>query len=58
MILLIWIASVALYFYNYRLGIKWLFILSLAHVILEFPLNHRSFIDIGKQLRQRLPSSK
>lgn len=51
MIILIWIASVALYFYNYRLGIKWLFILSLAHVILEFPLNHRSFIDIGKQLK-------
>jgi hypothetical protein len=56
-ILLIWVASVALYFYNYRLGIKWLLILSLTHVILEFPLNHRSFIDIGKQLRQRLPVS-
>jgi hypothetical protein len=46
----IWIASVALYFYNYRLGIKWLFLLSLTHVILEFPLNHRSFIEIGKEL--------
>jgi hypothetical protein len=58
MIILLWIASVALYFYNYRLGIKWLLILSLAHVILEFPLNHRSFIDIGKQLHQSLQSSK
>lgn len=58
MILLLWVASVSLYFYNYRLGIKWLFILSLAHVILEFPLNHRSFIDIGKQLQQKLPSAK
>ncbi|MFC0516486.1 hypothetical protein ACFFGT_19920 [Mucilaginibacter angelicae] len=58
MIVLVWIASVALYFYNYRLGIKWLFILSLAHVILEFPLNHRSFINIGKQLRQRLSVTK
>ena len=46
----LWAASVALYFYNYRLGIKWLFLLSLAHVILEFPLNHRSFIGIGRQL--------
>jgi len=46
----IWIASVALYFYNYRLGIKWLFLLSLTHVILEFPLNHRSFIGIGRAL--------
>ncbi|UOE51620.1 hypothetical protein MTO98_11075 [Mucilaginibacter sp. SMC90] len=58
MILLLWVASVSLYFYNYRMGIKWLFILSLAHVILEFPLNHRSFIDIGKQLQQKLPSAK
>ncbi|MDR3693046.1 hypothetical protein [Mucilaginibacter sp.] len=46
----IWIASVALYFYNYRLGIKWLFLLSLTHVLLEFPLNHRSFIGIGRRL--------
>lgn len=51
---LFWVASVALYFYNYRLGIKWLFILSLAHVILEFPLNHSSFIGIGKEVKRRL----
>ena len=50
---LIWVASVGLYFYNYNLGIKWLFILSLAHVILEFPLNQRSFIGIGKELKGR-----
>jgi hypothetical protein len=53
-ITLIWIASVALYFYDYRLGFKWLFMLSLVHVILEFPLNHRSFIGIGKELKGRL----
>ncbi len=51
---IIWVASVALYFYNYRIGIKWLFMLSLAHVILEFPLNHRSFIGIGRELGVRL----
>jgi len=50
---LIWAASLALYFYNYRLGIKWLFLLSLAHVVLEFPLNHRSFIGIGRQFKLR-----
>lgn len=50
----IWAASVALYFYNYRIGIKWLFLLSLVHVILEFPLNHRSFVGIGKELGTRL----
>lgn len=57
LIILIWIASVGLYFYDYHLGLKWLFILSLAHVILEFPLNHRSFIDIGKQLKSRVSST-
>ncbi len=51
---LIWAASVVLYFYNYRLGIKWLLLLSLVHVILEFPLNHRSFIGIGRELRSKL----
>lgn len=51
---LIWAASVALYFYNYRIGFKWLFMLSLLHVILEFPLNHRSFIGIGKELKGKL----
>jgi hypothetical protein len=50
----IWAASVALYFYNYRIGIKWLFLLSLVHVILEFPLNHRSFIGIGREVRKGL----
>lgn len=53
---IVWAASVALYFYNYRIGIKWLFMLSLAHVILEFPLNHRSFIGIGKELGRRVHS--
>jgi hypothetical protein len=53
-IALIWVASVALYFYDYRLGFKWLLMLSLVHVILEFPLNQRSFIGIGKELKGRL----
>ena len=46
----IWAGSVVLYFYNYRIGIKWLFMLSLVHVVLEFPLNHRSFIGIGREI--------
>ncbi len=53
---IIWLASIVLYFYNYRLGIKWLFMLSLAHVILEFPLNHRSFLGIGRELGRRVYS--
>jgi hypothetical protein len=54
----VWAASVGLYFYNYKLGIRWLFLLSLAHVILEFPLNHRSFIGIGRALAARGPRSR
>jgi len=47
-ILVIWVASVSLYFYDYHAGIKWLLLLSLVHVILEFPLNCRSFGGIGR----------
>lgn len=38
-ILLIWVLSVLLYIYNYNTGLYWLYLLSLSHVILEFPLN-------------------
>jgi len=51
-IVLVWMASVGLYFYNYKMGIRWLFLLSLAHVILEFPLNYKSFAGIYKVIRQ------
>ena len=46
----IWIASLVLYAWNYVLGFKWLFFLSFAHVLLEFPLNHLTLINIGKEL--------
>ncbi len=36
---ILYIASVALYFYDYALGVKILLLLSFGHVILEFPLN-------------------
>ncbi|MFD2601408.1 hypothetical protein [Flavobacterium suzhouense] len=50
LIVLIWIISIVLYAKDYMLGLKWLFVLSLAHVILEFPLNNRSFLEIKQQL--------
>lgn len=49
-IVIIWIASVVLYAVDYTIGLKWLYALSLAHVLLELPLNHRSFIEIKQQL--------
>ncbi|MBA3649742.1 MAG: hypothetical protein H0W62_14570 [Chitinophagales bacterium] len=48
-IIIIWLASIGIYAYDYKLGLKWLFFLSFSHVLLEFPLNHLTFINIGKE---------
>jgi hypothetical protein len=60
-VIAVWIVSVALYIYNYETGLKWLFLLSFLHVLLEFPLNYRSFIGIGQEIgrliRMPAPSS-
>lgn len=50
-IISIWVVSVAIYAYDYMLGLKWLFLLSFLHVLLEFPLNYRSVIGIGTELK-------
>lgn len=49
-IIVIWLASIGVYAYDYSLGLKWLFFLSFSHVLLEFPLNHLTFINIGKEI--------
>ena len=54
LVAILWVASVALYYFNYDLGLRWLFLLSLSHVLLEFPLNHKSFLDIGSELKKRI----
>jgi len=46
----LWLASVALYVYDYNVGLQALFFLSFLHVFLEFPLNVVSFTGIGKAL--------
>lgn len=48
--LFIWILSIAIYAYDYTLGMNVLFFLSFLHVFLEFPLNIVSFTGIGKEL--------
>lgn len=54
----IWIASVALYLADFTSGITWLLFLSYLHVILEFPLDWRTFAGIGQELKARvLPSA-
>ena len=47
----LWLASVGLYLYDFKLGFKVLFYLSITHVYLEFPLNHLSIIGIFREVR-------
>ncbi len=58
MVIVTWIGSVALYMYDYDIGFRWLFLLSFLHVMLEFPLNHHSFIGIGKEFRSIFSGGK
>ncbi|MFI5149545.1 MAG: hypothetical protein ACHQRM_07400 [Bacteroidia bacterium] len=53
-IALIWLISIGLYRYDYKLGFDWLFLLSFMHVFLEFPLNHTSFIGIFRETKNIL----
>lgn len=49
-IAVVWLASLALYAYNYDTGMAVLYFISVLHVMLEFPLNHRTFAGIGREL--------
>ena len=53
LVILIWGASILLYWYDYRTGYLALFFLSLLHVVLEFPLNITSFKNIVEKVRFR-----
>ncbi|HJT23543.1 MAG TPA: hypothetical protein VJ873_03150, partial [bacterium] len=48
-ILVLWGISLALYAASYSVGLRWLFLLSFTHVVLEFPLNQLTLIGIGKE---------
>ncbi|MDX2083407.1 MAG: hypothetical protein SFV53_05440 [Rickettsiales bacterium] len=47
---IIWLISLTLYFYDYRLGTSFLLFLSILHVFLEFPLNFRSIATIANRI--------
>jgi hypothetical protein len=49
----LWAASVGIYAYDYALGIGVLYILSMLHVLLEFPLDHQTFGGIWRALIRR-----
>ncbi len=57
-VVLVWLASVVLFVYDYRVGLQWLFFLSFTHVALEFPLNHLTFIGIGREVGGLLRDEK
>jgi hypothetical protein len=46
-----WLAAVGLYAYDYLVGLTVLLFLSLLHVFLEFPLNHRMLSELAGLLR-------
>jgi hypothetical protein len=50
-IIALWSVSVILYAVSYEIGFYALFLLSLLHVFFEFPLNHHTFIGIGKEVK-------
>lgn len=49
----LWLGAVGVYVYDYRVGFITLATLSFLHVFLEFPLNHKTIIGIGAELRKR-----
>jgi len=52
--IIVWLGGMGLYLYNIRLGLAALIFISLMHVFLEFPLNHRSFVGIFGEFKKRL----
>lgn len=53
-VIVVWLISIALYVYNYMLGLQWLLFLSFMHVLLELPLNFISMIGIGGYIKSKL----
>ncbi|MFL9833488.1 hypothetical protein [Chryseobacterium terrae] len=53
LVLGIWILSIALYLYNYQTGLTVLFLLSMIHVLAEFPLNALSIKTVFQKLTNK-----
>lgn len=54
LIMALYLLSIGIYLYDYGLGFKLLAMLSVAHVVLEYPLNIRTFGTIYTDIRQRV----
>jgi len=46
-----WTSAVVLYAYDFRIGMSVLYAMSILHVMLEFPLDHKTFVALGTELR-------
>lgn len=53
-VIVVWLASIALYLYDYIIGMRWLLFISFMHVLLELPLNFISILGIGNHFRQKI----
>lgn len=53
----LWVGVLVLYWIDLSLSISIIYILGLFHVILEYPLNHRSFVGIAQEIRKRIGGS-
>lgn len=51
-IAVLWVASIALYMWDYAFGLRVLFFVSFLHVVLEFPLNARTALALWPSSRQ------
>ena len=56
-IAVLWLASIGLYAVDYKMGLIALLFFSNAHVLLEFPLNVKSFKGIGEEFSRLLVKS-
>lgn len=53
-ILILWVLSICVYAVDLRAGFAVLLILSIGHVILEFPLNYQTIWGIGKEMKKQI----
>jgi hypothetical protein len=49
-----WLAGELIYLYDFRTGFAVFYVLSMLHVLVEFPLNHQTFVGIFKSLNRTL----
>ncbi len=54
MVIVCWLICLAVFAWDYLLGISVIYFFSVLHVFLEFPLNHRTFLGIWSEIRSRL----